>query len=367
MGKIEKMFIRIIPICLMIIFIIIPNIGFAGWFTDKVNTVSNGGTIDTNITNTTSDIMSTGEKIANTIGKGLATIMLIVIGIKYLLASPEGKADYKKYLVPYLIGVVFVYMAGDIITWFDGGISEVGNQLDNKANETMNIGINVVSIIGKGIALIMLVVIGIKYMSGSPEGKAEYRKTLTPYIAGAILVYLASDIVKWFEGGSISNVGNNIEDKSRLIMIIGYNVANIIGTSMATIMLLVLGIKYMSSSPEGKADYRKTAIPYLVGAIIVFAATKIIGWISATNFGNANSQVVGVTTGVMGTILTATEYIGFGIAMLMILVLAIKYMTASPEAKAEISKTSTAYIVGAVVLFSASAILGIIQSIAGQM
>ena len=40
----------------------------------------------------------------------------------------------------------------------------------------------------------MLVVIGIKYMMGSAEEKAEYKKTLMPYIIGAALVFAASAI-----------------------------------------------------------------------------------------------------------------------------------------------------------------------------
>ena len=38
---------------------------------------------------------------------------------------------------------------------------------------------------------------------------------------------------------------------------------------------MVLGIKYMMGSAEEKAEYKKTMIPYVVGAILIFAATTI--------------------------------------------------------------------------------------------
>ena len=48
----------------------------------------------------------------------------------------------------------------------------------------------------------------------------------------------------------------------------------------------------------------------------------------------------------------------------MIVVLAMKYMMAAPGEKAEIKKHAVVYIVGAVVLFASSGLLGIIQDFA---
>ena len=39
----------------------------------------------------------------------------------------------------------------------------------------------------------------------------------------------------------------------------------------------VLGIKYMVGSAEEKADYKKSMIPYLVGAVLIFAASAVTG------------------------------------------------------------------------------------------
>lgn len=52
--------------------------------------------------------------------------------------------------------------------------------------------INIVATIGSGAAIIILIVLGVKYMMGSAEEKAEYKKTLLPYIIGAIFVFGAS-------------------------------------------------------------------------------------------------------------------------------------------------------------------------------
>ena len=53
------------------------------------------------------------------------------------------------------------------------------------------------------------------------------------------------------------------------------NVISIVGSAAAIITLIVLGIKYMMGSAEEKADYKKSMIPYLVGAILIFAASAL--------------------------------------------------------------------------------------------
>lgn len=49
----------------------------------------------------------------------------------------------------------------------------------------------------------------------------------------------------------------------------------IIGFIAGVVILVVLGLKYMMGSLEEKAEYKKTMIPYLVGAIIVIAAPTL--------------------------------------------------------------------------------------------
>lgn len=62
------------------------------------------------------------------------------------------------------------------------------------------------------------------------------------------------------------------------IQIIGNNVIGIIqtiGVIISVGILVVLGIKYMMGSAEEKAEYKKTMIPYIIGAVLIFAATQI--------------------------------------------------------------------------------------------
>ncbi len=69
---------------------------------------------------------------------------------------------------------------------------------------------------------------------------------------------------------------------------------------------------------------------------------------------------------ILNTVLGIVQVIGVAIAVIMLIVLAIKYISAAPNDKAEIKKHAVVYIVGAVVLFGATGILQIIKNFAGE-
>lgn len=63
------------------------------------------------------DIEAMGNKIIGilqTVGVVLSVIIIIVLGIKYMMGSAEEKAEYKKTMMPYLIGAVFIFLAPTI-------------------------------------------------------------------------------------------------------------------------------------------------------------------------------------------------------------------------------------------------------------
>ena len=46
-----------------------------------------------------------------------------------------------------------------------------------------------------------------------------------------------------------------------------------VGVVLSVVVLMIIGIKYMMGSAEEKAEYKKTMIPYIVGAALIFAAS----------------------------------------------------------------------------------------------
>ena len=50
-----------------------------------------------------------------------------------------------------------------------------------------------------------------------------------------------------------------------------------IGSIVSVAALILIGIKYILGSVEEKAEYKKTLKPYLIGAVMVFAITNLLG------------------------------------------------------------------------------------------
>ena len=75
---------------------------------------------------------------------------------------------------------------------------------------------------------------------------------------------------------TITDVGNGI-----------ITIITTIGSILSVVVLIILGIKYMMGSVEEKAEYKKTMMPYIIGAALVFAASAIAGIVYsiATNIG----------------------------------------------------------------------------------
>lgn len=70
---------------------------------------------------------------------------------------------------------------------------------------------------------------------------------------------------------------------------------------------------------------------------------------------------------IIGSIITIVQVVGTGVAIIMLIVLAIKYISAAPGDKADIKKHAVVYVVGAVVLFAATGILQIVKNFAGNV
>lgn len=65
--------------------------------------------------------------------------------------------------------------------------------------------VGVVQFICYAAAIILIVILGVKFMTASPDGKAEIKKSAVIYVVGAVLVFAAGTVVQL-----IGNLGNNV-------------------------------------------------------------------------------------------------------------------------------------------------------------
>ena len=60
--------------------------------------------------------------------------------------------------------------------------------------------LNAITTIGMVLGVLVIIILGIKYMIGSVEEKAELKKTMMPYLIGAIMITGVTGILKLFSG-----------------------------------------------------------------------------------------------------------------------------------------------------------------------
>ena len=84
----------------------------------------------------------------------------------------------------------------------------IGNKIDTgNTDDIQKIGgqvIGIIRVVGTIVAVAGIILIGIKYIMGSVEEKAEYKKSLIPYFVGCILlfaaVWISTTIYNWANG-----------------------------------------------------------------------------------------------------------------------------------------------------------------------
>jgi hypothetical protein len=88
---------------------------------------------------------------------------------------------------------------------------------------------------------------------------------------------------------------------------------------------------------------------------------------SVKDFGGSTSLLAGTnaekaTISILGTILTITRTVGAAVAIGILMIIGCKYLMASAGDRADIKKYAMNYVIGAIILFGAAGILGIVQN-----
>lgn len=82
------------------------------------------------------------------------------------------------------------------ISKYDPSQDPMDNNSSTRIENATSKILTVISNIGIAVAVIMLAVLGIKYMLGSIEEKAEYKEGMIPYVIGAFILFGITSFVK---------------------------------------------------------------------------------------------------------------------------------------------------------------------------
>ena len=84
-------------------------------------------------------------------------------------------------------------------------------------------------------------------------------------LASVALAYYPSQIAPDTGAGTqVQGIGEQI-----------IGIIQVVGSLVAVGVIVVLGIKYMMGSASEKAEYKKVMLPYIIGAVLIFAGVNI--------------------------------------------------------------------------------------------
>ena len=114
----------------------------------------------------------------------------------------------KKNKIIFIFFIIMIVIASFMTMSYGFEVDNINGKqtsIDSDLNNVGNSIIKIITTVGSIISVIVLVIMGIKYMMGSIEEKATYKKTMLPYVIGAVLLFAASTIAS-----VIYNVAKNL-------------------------------------------------------------------------------------------------------------------------------------------------------------
>ncbi len=172
----------IISIIIALSLLTVSTYTFAGITPDQITGESN---VEVDL-----DFIDTLTDAVRIIGVFVAVGALMVIGIKYVTGSIEEKANYKKTMIPYIVGCFVLFGASVLAPQIKDFFTNAGSDAETIGNSI----IGLIQAIGTLVTVGVLMILGIKYMMGSTEERASYKKTMLPYVIGVILIFAAVNL-----------------------------------------------------------------------------------------------------------------------------------------------------------------------------
>lgn len=153
-------------------------------------------------------VLSQIANIIEIVGTGVIAIATVVLGIRYILGSATQRADVKDNMITLLVACLFFFGWSNLrdilisgVTFTENGVSKVDgtskfNIFDpTSLATTLGNVFGIVLNVGKAVALVATVYIGIKYVFSGAEGKSQLKEKGIMYIIGIILIFSTLNII----------------------------------------------------------------------------------------------------------------------------------------------------------------------------
>lgn len=196
------------------------------------------------------------------------------------------------FLILLTIFAAFATDAVYAIDWWD----KATNWYDGQTTASTGISSSVLSgiaetveIIGTGVIAIATVVIGIKYVFGTVQGKADAKENLITLLVACLFFFGWSNIRDLLIVGNATATGG-ISGSTKLIFFQGgdikasfaqiFTLLVTIGKFLCVLAILFMGVKYVLSGANARAQLKEKGPAIIIGTILIFCTVSVLGAIA---------------------------------------------------------------------------------------
>lgn len=135
---------------------------------------------------------------------------------------------------------------------------------------------NMVKLIGNLIIFIVTIILGVKYIFSGIEGKSIVKETLPAFVIGVVFFYLAENLVDFF-----GDFGNDLQNSGNAKTLVGtvWSTVTAVVQILCIAGLILVGLKYMWSPSDKKADIKSQAVMIVLGLMLAISAVPILNFI----------------------------------------------------------------------------------------
>lgn len=102
----------------------------------------------------------------------------------------------------------------------------------------------------------------------------------------------------------------------------------------------------------------------IITLLMLFTQNSFASFVDLSKFDNAKdkSDATKTVSKILGSLINVVQVVAMGVAIIMLIVLGIKWVYESPSGKAQLAKSARYYIIGAFIIFAAVGLLQIIKN-----
>ncbi len=245
--------------------------------------------------------------------------------------------------------------------------------------DVFNTIIDAIFVIGNLIIICAAAIMGLRYVWSGVAEKASIKESAINMSVGVVFFYMAKGIKDFFFGiaEGIFTADSFDTMQTSIWTMVAYSVK-----ILAVIGLAATGLKYMFESADTKADLKKKLFPVIVGLVIVFCLTDVIGFITKATtevLGVDNNTVNSVGTpgyddsnikdvrGVIDRIWGTAKVIIQILAVAVIVGTGVRYMFMSADQRADIKRQTVILLAGAAIVFGTTEIITFVQKVGSDI